>query len=291
MGNEQHQAQRNVAIIGGIFALLAAIIGGIFLLANTILDKSIPPVPPVTVITQVVPITATETSQVPTSPVISNSQTILYIYYKDNGLTTEYKNLLASAGYEVKTVDIAQVKTMDLSQIGIIIVGADTIGSGTASMWYNAWGDEETVRVISDSGKPILGIGDGGYGIFALLGLRIGGGNGAEGTGNGTVQLTPYSTILDEPNKITNSEISLYSEAVKQREIYLGEDVSPTPKEAGVVEIGTMTYTNNGQTVKYGTVVMQSDKFVLWGFDASPSLLTAEGKNLFLNIVAYLLTK
>ncbi len=287
MGNEQHQAQRSVAIIGGIFAILAAIVGGFFLLANTFLEKTITPA---TVITQVIPVTV-ESPQVSAPPVVSNSKTILYIYYRDNGLTSEYKNWLTSAGYDIETVDIAQVKTMDLSQVGIIIVGADTIGSGTASMWYNAWGDSETVQVISDSGKPILGIGDGGYGVFALLGLRIGGGNGAEGTGNGTIQLTPYSTILDEPNKITDSEISLYTEAVKQREIYLGEDVSPTPKEAGVIEIGTMTYTNNGQTVKYGTVVMQSDKFILWGFDASPNLLTADGKNLFLNIVAYLLTK
>lgn len=286
MGNE-HQTQRSIAIIGGIFAILAAIVGGFFLLANTFLEKTITPA---TVITQVVPITV-ESPQVSAPPVVSESNTILYIYYRDNGLTSEYKNWLASAGYEIKTVDIAQVKTMDLSQVGVIIVGADTIGSGTASMWYNAWGDNETVKVISDSGKPILGIGDGGYGVFALLGLRIGGGNGAEGQGNGTVQLTPYSTILDEPNKITNGQISLYSETVKQREIYLGDDVSPTPKEAGVVEIGSITYTNNGQTLKYGTVVMQNDKFVLWGFDASPNLLTADGKNLFLNIVNYLLAK
>lgn len=40
MGKE-HKAQHNIAVIGGVFAILAAIIGGIFLLINTYLEKKL----------------------------------------------------------------------------------------------------------------------------------------------------------------------------------------------------------------------------------------------------------
>jgi len=225
------------------------------------------------------------------NPTAQSLDRILYVYFSDPALAAEYQEMLVNGGFSVETTHMNQLPETDLSRIGLIIVGPDTIGSGEAEEWYNAWGDEQTVASINNSGKPIIGLGNGGYGIFGRLNLRIGGGYGAVGFDTGNVNLRPYRSILQEPNAIAEGEIDLYVEEVETRDIFLGSDAEPLSPAADVVGLGVITATlDNGVTVEYGRVVLQQDRFLLWGFNASPNLLTEEGKAFFENIVRFSLT-
>ena len=289
----KHSVLITVAIIGAAATILAACVAGVFSLVGDVMSPAVPPAnPPGTLATN----PPTETQIVPATvesptPATSHLEKILYIYYTDVVLASEYEEVLVSEGFTIEVIHMDQIAETDFSEFGLIVVGPDTIGSGENEMWYRAWGDEQSVAAIHDSGKPILGLGSGGYGVFARLNLRIGGGYGAQGFGNGTVRLTSYQTILQEPNPITEEEITLYTKTLETREIYLGSDVEePLPQSAHVESIGSVSYElENGVRVEYGLVVLQSDRYLFWGFAAPPSYLTPEGIALFENAVYFLL--
>ena len=81
------------------------------------------------------------------------------------------RSLLTSRGVGVDLVTMAAAETFDFSNDVAIIIGNDT-GN------LNIWGTPAAVGHVSGAGKPIIGVGEGGYAFFGQLSLAIGHANG-----------------------------------------------------------------------------------------------------------------
>jgi hypothetical protein len=276
-----------VAIVGCIGVIVAAFIG----VTPNLLGLQRTAQQPI-VVTVVAP------TEVSSSPILEptsiqnnqRSNAIAYIYNTDRTIAIDYESILTSWGYTVQTISIDQMETTDFSSFGLIVIGPDTLGSGDSSKkWYEWWGTPGSTNILIHLNKPIIGLGDGGYAAFTGLNLRIGGGYGAGASGTNVVQLNSYKTTLEQPNNLSSGDTALYATGFAMnsyREIGLGAD----SQAQGVVEIGGVTYTAaDGSQAKYGLVVLQQDRYLYWGFSASPNLMTQEGQSLFENLVYFLI--
>jgi len=79
--------------------------------------------------------------------------------------------LLEAYGCTTTFIRLDDVAAASLDSYDLIIVADDT-------QYETAWSEPNTVAEIQDSGKPIIGLGDGGYRFFGLLGLSVGSPNG-----------------------------------------------------------------------------------------------------------------
>jgi hypothetical protein len=207
----------------------------------------------------------------------TESLPIAYIYYTDATGANSYKSLLEDNGYSVTLVPMIAVATTDFSVYDLIIVGPDT-GSG-----YH-WGDAASVSAIQDSGKPIIGLHEGGASLFQELGLSINWGHsGYYGPGETSLYVVdPSHVIFNSPHSISvpgDQIIQLYSSPspliheyaphLSAEAILLGRHPSPTQMD-------------------YYPLVQEGQN-ILWGFAASPESMTQVGKDLFLNVVDFLI--
>src|SRR5450759_4896190 len=99
---------------------------------------------------------------------------VAYIYSQDTASRDSFKFLLNGAGLSVDLVTLSGAETFDFSNDLSIIVVFDT-GN------LKAWGTAAAVAHVSGSGKPVFGVGEGGYAYFGRLGLAIGWPDAAHG--------------------------------------------------------------------------------------------------------------
>ncbi len=199
-----------------------------------------------------------------------------YIYNTDTAGRDSFNALLSSNSITVDLVSLSAAETFDFSQEQVIIIGDDT-GS------LSTWGTTTAINNILNAGKPVLGVGEGGYAYLGKLGLAIGWANGAHGisgavtVGNSSLSLfkTPYQIAIDQSNNV-----ALYSSPVNVAEIYISNPNSPP---AGVTLLGEDSLAGNYYPLISQT--LSGKCYELWGFSGSPSAMTAEGKDLFINMV------
>ena len=159
----------------------------------------------------------------------------------------------------------------------MIIVGPDA-GSG-----YE-WGNAASVSAIQNSGKPIIGLYNGGASLFQELGLSINWGHGGyPGPGDTRIYVVdPSHVIFNSPHSISvpgDQIVQLYSSLspliheyaprLSSEAILLGRHPSPAQ-------------------ISYYPLVQEGQN-ILWGFAASPESMTQVGKDLFLNVVDFLM--
>lgn len=97
---------------------------------------------------------------------------VAYIYKYDLTTAMDYENLLEAHNMAVDLLPMTVVSdTGVFSPYQLIVVDPDT---GYRSSWDGTAG----VSNIAQSGKPVIGLGGGGYALFGQLGLDIGYGNG-----------------------------------------------------------------------------------------------------------------
>jgi len=204
---------------------------------------------------------------------------LLYVYYQDPGLADVYREFLAQHGFPVDAITVDQVAAADIAAYDLVIIGPDTLGSGEAEEWYNAWGDAQSVAALADSGKPVLGLEEGGLGFFGRLGLAIGGGNAWHGSDTGIRVADRDHPIFRTPLPISGDSLILYT----ANEGHAGIFMPDPPPDAVLLgrELGDD---------QHYPIVMQAGRFLLWGFRAPPFNLTADGETLLINTIQYLLT-
>jgi hypothetical protein len=204
---------------------------------------------------------------------------LLYVYYQDPGLADVYREFLAKHGFPVDAITVDQVAATDLAAYDLVIIGPDTLGSGEADVWYNAWGDAQSVSALVDSGKPVLGLEEGGLGFFGRLGLAIGGGHAWHGSDRGIRVADRGHPIFRTPIPITGDSLTLYA----ANEGHVGIFMPDPPPDAVLLgrELGDD---------EHYPIVMQAGRFLLWGFRASPFNLTADGEALLINTIRYFLS-
>ena len=195
--------------------------------------------------------------------------TALFIYKENLKTAQSFADFLESNGIMTSVVMLADLGETDLTKFDLILAGPD---SGD----INEWGTILDVRRLNRSSKPILGIGEGGYALLGKLGQEIGYPHGSHGEGKSLI-------MVDQRNPIFNSPYPIYSEPTLQVYNLTTGMVSiwlANPTER-VALLGRSEYTQDDYNL-----VGERGRYMFWGFNGSPELMTYNGKHLFINVVS-----
>ncbi len=200
---------------------------------------------------------------------------VAYIYSTDTVSRDSFKAMLELRGFAVDLVAMTSVTATNFSADQAIIIGNDT---GDTSVW----GTSSEFAVVERSGKPIIGVGEGGYAYFGKLGLAIGYANGAHGSENQIAVVDPTLPMFSAPNPIAlppTGPLKIYNSALNTVEIYL-----PPITSTDVHRLGRVA-----TDASYAALIAQRGALqcnTLWGFSGAPSQMTPAGQDLFVNLLA-----
>jgi hypothetical protein len=195
---------------------------------------------------------------------------VAYIHYEEDASAVDYQSLLNSYGCSTTLIPSHEIVTTGLYAYDLIIVGTDT-------GYLTTWMDEQNVAAVESSGKPVVGLGNGGYWYFGQLGLSIGKPYGGNGIKNSIEVIDPNSSLFNTPYAVDIQQdltLQLYTETN-----HIGIYLWPTLPE---------TVTGFGREVNdagYYPLVAEHKRYMFWGFTESPQKMTEVGKMLFINIV------
>ncbi|MBN1807237.1 MAG: right-handed parallel beta-helix repeat-containing protein [Sedimentisphaerales bacterium] len=197
---------------------------------------------------------------------------IAYIYNSNAQAAQNFQTLLVTYGCSTDLISIDEISTTSLDSYDIIITADDT---GDSSEW---WGDTESVTAIENSGRPVIGLGEGGYAFFGQLELAIGWPHGVHGSHNSIYVVEPNSPLFVTPYPVEipeDSILQLYSESN-----YVPLFLSPVPDT--VTTLG-----RDADSPGYYPLATEHNRYIFWGFSASPENMTDIGKHLFINLVIW----
>jgi hypothetical protein len=200
---------------------------------------------------------------------------IAYVYYGNTASALSFRNLLTPRGYSVTLAPLSAVLATNFGQFDLILIADD---SGSLNSWGSAGLTAAQVAQITAPNKPIIGLGEGGYAFFGQLSLFIGWPHGWHGPNDRVIRAAgaPVS-YYNFPTVMPADPIRVYGEPVNEVGIYL----SLPP--ADVIPIGLEPVTPD-----HASLIMQGCRH-LWGFSGNPDVMTATGRELFVNAVYYFL--
>jgi len=199
---------------------------------------------------------------------------VAYILDTDSTTAADYKDLLEGNMLQVTLVKMADVATTDFTPFQLIVIGPDT-GKGAS------WGDPTMVGKIDASGKPVLGLGDGGYAFFGKLKLNIGYSHGVNRTDPAVLAVDPTHVIWNEPYDLSLGG-GAPTATIYQANGSDGVAVNLDRQVSGVELLAERPY----EPGKYWLAREQA-RFLLWGFNRGPAAMTKDGKALFINTTWY----
>jgi parallel beta-helix repeat protein len=211
----------------------------------------------------------TKEASMSTKPQMMSLPNVAYIYSSDVESAQSFKSLLVAYGCSTTLVSFDEIPVTELDSYDLIIAGDD---SGNLSQWGNV----ESVNAIESSGKPIVGLGEGGYAFFGQLELSIGWPNGMHGNGNSIRVIDPNHSLFIMPYAIDIPEdlaMVLYTETD-----YVPLYLYPVPE----------TVTALGREVDsfgYYPLAQEHNRYLFWGFSGSPESMTEAGKRLFTDFI------
>lgn len=209
----------------------------------------------------------------PCTPPPGQSGKIAYVFRGNITDASSFYNLLVTNGYTVTMVPLTDILTTDFSTFDLIMVADDT---GSLDQWGTAGLTANQVNKIKAGGKPIIGLGEGGYAFFGRFPLFIGWPNGWHGPDDNTTNAgTPAATTIFGA---LSSPLTVYTSEVNAVAIYLGG--AGVPSDASPIG-------NEVPETDHSNIILQRCQ-LLWGFSGNPSSMTGDGTTLFLHTVAYM---
>ena len=202
---------------------------------------------------------------------------VAFVYNSDSTAASAFETMIEAelGNVNVTLIKLNAVASTNFSNYKGIIIGYDT-GAG------ETWGTAAAVTQIKNSGKPVLGMGDGGYALFGKLGLDIGYPLGAHGSKNEFYVLNTSQSIYKTPKTISIP-------ATRRLRVY---DTTPSAvlsyiqvKPSDVVLFGQQVASST-----YYLLLQQANRYILWGFSGSAKDMTETGTDLFANVVSYLIS-
>jgi hypothetical protein len=205
------------------------------------------------------------------------NRTAALIYNTDSNTTLAFKALLDGNGFATSLISLNNLANAGLAGFDLILIGHDTAASNNPYEWAGTNSDREKIKT---SGKPIVGLGGGGAAFFQELNLSIRFGQTWNSSGTQVAPIEndrPYWSI-PYVIPIVNGAVSIYSNSSSFLSVYL-----PTPKSE-ILPIGRQV---NDST--HYPIIAEAGRYLLWGFYNGPSAMTTAGKELFANLLWYLL--
>jgi len=198
-----------------------------------------------------------------------------YVWQSDLTTAVAYQKLLQSGAYSVDLVPMADVAGTAWNNYDLIVIGPET-GYGTS------WGTPAAMDTLLQYSAPVLGLGEGGYAFFGRAGLDIGDPNGWHGTETLTYAVDAAHDLWHSPYGIPMGRDRLVRVYDKTEHVGI---LIPKPP-SGILLIGR----EPADETHYNLV--QQDvgerRFLLWGFQAGPPHMTADGRHLFINLARHL---
>ena len=192
------------------------------------------------------------------------------IHWYDSELAESCQSFLQAYGCSVALIRSEEIVAHSMDDYDLILIATDTPSPGV-------WSDSQTVTSLTESGKPILGLGEGGYVFFGQLGLNIGYPNGARTTFDSVQVLDSEAAPFTTPYPVTvpaDGILQLFEGPAQHVLLYLW----PAVPEGVTVFAG-----NIDSTTYYPLAAEQGH--LLWGFTGPPETLTQAGQRLLLNAV------
>ncbi|HPC95272.1 MAG TPA: right-handed parallel beta-helix repeat-containing protein [Sedimentisphaerales bacterium] len=210
----------------------------------------------------------TRQASMSSAPVPFSLPRITYIYWWDRDKAESFQSFLTAHGCPVTLVQSSQIGA-SLDDCNLFIIGSDTQNAP-------AWTDGRSIDILNGLGKPVVGLGEGGYRFFGKMGLRIGYPNGTRTSRDSVYVVDPDALLLSTPYRVSVSEdrlLRLYTQT-DHVTIYLW----PVPQTV-------IAFAREADTAGYYPVVAENGRYLLWGFTEPPDKMTPTGRNLFLNAV------
>ncbi len=203
-----------------------------------------------------------------TFTVTAAERSAAYVYDSDADTAAAFKELLGNHGVATTLVPLGSVAETDFSAYDVILAGYDT---GDKSQW----GTSAAIAQVAQSGKPVLGLGEGGYALFGKLDLDIGYPHGSHGAESGLDVVDPAHPIYNAPYEITvpfEGRLTVYKATCNTVQIHAS---TPPPD---LVPIGREV---DDQT--HYVLLGEGARYLLWGYDGGPDDMTQTGHDLFIN--------
>ncbi|HEY66199.1 MAG TPA: VWA domain-containing protein [Caldilineae bacterium] len=198
---------------------------------------------------------------------------VAYIWREDLTTAQAYQGLLESDAFVVDLIQQGDdIFKTPWRRYSLIVIGPDT-GSGSQ------WGTQDMVNMLLEYRIPALGLGEGGYAFFGKAQLTIGFPNGWHISERRTLAVDATHQVWHSPHAISLDRSRVAQ--VYKRTAQVGIHIPQPSKDITLIgrEPGNETHYN---------IVQQTDRFLLWGFQAGPSAMTEDGRHLFINVARYL---
>ena len=199
---------------------------------------------------------------------------VAYVWDTDNTKAKWYEQLLNGNGLPVTLVTMADVATTDFSPFQLIIIGPDT---GKDAVW----GDAAKVNQINRSGRPVLGLGDGGYAFFGKLKLNIGYNHGVQRADAAVLAVDPTHVLWNEPYDVA------LGAGAPVATVYQGNGSPGVAINLDQGMPGVELLARRPSESSLYWLAREQARYLLWGFNYGPTAMTENGKELFVNTAWY----
>jgi hypothetical protein len=203
---------------------------------------------------------------------VSDTDHVAYVYASDSSTISIFSSFFANHGVTMDAVPLAQAASFNFSAEKAIVIAHDAGNAGV-------FGSAAAADAIKMSGKPVLGLGQGGSALFQLYGLKLGYSNTWLAVSDGIDVVSSSNSVWSVPyplSVVQGQTLQIYSGANPTRAVYLP---APVP---GVTPVGRQT--GDASHYPLAAQIYQGQCDALWGFYGAPDTMTSSGQDLFLNM-------
>lgn len=214
------------------------------------------------------------------NPVCTVTREAALLYARDQQAAIDaYVSGLEGRGFDVTPVVLGSSESTNASLLSAYDLLLIDTYSGDMGSWS---GNAMVIAAVQESGRPVVGLGEGGYAFFGQLQSPIGHPHGMHGTGRTHfTAVRPTHPSLVGPRSVTieNGAVEVTKQGMEYVTIYV-------PNPAAPLEIVGRTDDTHYVDLIDGSGAGSA----LWGFHGVPSAYTASGWNALANLMDYLIS-
>lgn len=223
---------------------------------------------------------------------LNPNKKIVYVYTYDKKSANSFKDFLDANDFQVELLRKDSLPRLSRERYYCVIIGPEVgyrqqdfiqrisnilnvFFFGFRRAFPEDW-NTSFIQPIVNTHSPILGLGEGGFVFFGKLALNIGN-HGALGSSTHIIPTDSKHSIWNNPNRIilnAEGKAIIYKKEQKGRVIHK-RYIDSTNESLGMCQYEW----------PLNSLVVEKSFYILWGYEGSPSLMTDDGKRLFLNTI------